>query len=193
MGNSAAEGVSAFGFLTVRYHYQLGFFGGLLTVNALGRPKEFHCTLPLRPNRAQEILYGAALIDFVCGEQIGLALAKRPKIAPSLLLTDSRAVAGLRRVHSTPLVLIDGSLGGDEPSGGSSRVELIRPESELPSEQLIGSSLAGRPIMVLRDCAADAEMAAQMWEELRPQIDLEEPFSRIVEALCEAHPSARAA
>lgn len=193
MGNSAAEGVSAFGFLTVRYHHQLGFFGGLLTVNALGRPKEFHCTLPLRPNRAQEILYGAALVDFVCGEQIGLALAKRPKVAPNLLLTDSRSVAGLRRVHATPLALIEGSAGGESAGGTPNRVELLRPESQLPSDQLISSTLAGRSIAVLAEHAADAELAAQLWEDLRPQIDLEEPFSRIVEALCEAHPSARAA
>jgi hypothetical protein len=193
MGNSAAEGASAFGFLTVRYHYQLGFFGGLLTVNALGRPKEFHCTLPLRPNRAQEILYGASLIDFICGEQIGLALAKRAKVAPSLLLTDSRSVLGLRRVHSTPLVLSEGSLSGDDAAAASSRIELVLPESQLPDDQLASGHLAGRPILVLGEHAADAERAIQLWEELRPQIDLEEPFSRIVEALCEAHPSARAA
>ena len=52
---------AAIGFYTVVPHEQHGLFGGLLVLNHNGRPLEFHCTAPLKPNRAQEILYGATL------------------------------------------------------------------------------------------------------------------------------------
>ena len=51
-----------------------GLFGGYLVLNLLGRPLEFHCTAPVRPNRAQEILYGPTLDPYLCGERIGQTL-----------------------------------------------------------------------------------------------------------------------
>ena len=49
------------GFLSVRYRSEHGFFGGYLIVNQLARPLEFHCTMPVRPSRSQELLYGKTL------------------------------------------------------------------------------------------------------------------------------------
>ena len=57
------------GFLTVIECARDGFVGGLLILNQLGRPLEFHCSVPVRPNRAQEILYGPTLCGFLCGER----------------------------------------------------------------------------------------------------------------------------
>ena len=58
------------GFLTVVEHPEFGLFGGYLLLNWAGRPLEFHCTAPLKPNRAQEILYGPTLEPFLYGEQM---------------------------------------------------------------------------------------------------------------------------
>ena len=55
------KSLPAIGFLTVTRDLEQGLFGGYLLLNALGRPLEFHCTAPVRPNRAQEILYGPTL------------------------------------------------------------------------------------------------------------------------------------
>ena len=52
------------GFLTVLEHPQHGLFGGYLLLNLAGRPVEFHCTAPVKPNRAQQILYGPRWIRF---------------------------------------------------------------------------------------------------------------------------------
>ena len=62
------------GFLTVLDYGQEGLFGGYLTLNLSGRPLEFHCTAPIKPNRAQEILYGPTLQSYLYGEQIGRTL-----------------------------------------------------------------------------------------------------------------------
>ena len=64
----------AIGFLTVTRDVEQGLFGGYLVLNFLGRPLEFHCTAPVRPNRAQEILYGPTLDPYLVGERIGQAL-----------------------------------------------------------------------------------------------------------------------
>ena len=67
------------GFLTVRKHPSRGYFGGFLVLNVLARPLEFHCTLPVQPTRAQQILYGATLDEFISGEQIARALILKAK------------------------------------------------------------------------------------------------------------------
>jgi len=65
MGNADAKSKPALGFLTVVDHPQYGLFGGYLVLTAAGRPLEFHCTAPIKPNRAQEILYGPTLHAFL--------------------------------------------------------------------------------------------------------------------------------
>src|SRR6266404_1210747 len=61
MSRRDAASEAAVGFLTVVSSEPHGLVGGYLVLNALGRPLEFHCTAPVKPNRAQEILYGATL------------------------------------------------------------------------------------------------------------------------------------
>src|SRR5260221_696610 len=59
------------GFLTAIEVADKGFVGGLLVTNHCGRPLEFQCTVPVRPNSTQEILYGPTLIPFLLGELSG--------------------------------------------------------------------------------------------------------------------------
>ncbi len=58
------------GFITTRSHRDHGYFGGLLLINTLGRPLEFHCTLPILPSRAQSILYGTSLDGFYVANRL---------------------------------------------------------------------------------------------------------------------------
>ena len=76
------------GFLTGLGSSNEGLIGGFLVLNAVGRPMEFHCTAPIKPNRAQEILYGNTLDGFVCGEQIAPALVSRTKAELAAVLTN---------------------------------------------------------------------------------------------------------
>ena len=72
----------ALGFLTVLEHEQHGLVGGYLILNLAGRPLEFHCTAPVKPNRTQEILYGLTLKPYLYGEQIGQTLLSKSKLSP---------------------------------------------------------------------------------------------------------------
>ena len=173
------------GFLSTRQHAELGYFGGLLILNALARPLEFQCTLPVKPTRAQELLYGPTLHDFVCGEQIAQALSVKCKLKPDWIFTDTPAVLGMTHVSKTNVVLVSSK----EPPQAS---ELILPVSRIQLRRLhvrdreLGVDLS---VPVARDEPdVDSLLAA-----IDANFDLAEPFQRIVEALLEAHPAVRAA
>ena len=96
----------ALGFLTIINNPQHGFFGGYLILNMSGRPLEFHCTAPIKPNRAQEILYGPTLEAFIYGEQIGQTLLKQSSHEPLMVCTDCEPALAVRQYVSWPVALV---------------------------------------------------------------------------------------
>src|SRR5208282_481003 len=115
MNNSRA----AIGFLTVMDDPQHGLFGGYLVLNLAGRPLEFHCTAPIKPNRAQQILYGPTLESFLYGEQIGSTLLGHAKTSPLVVCTDREPVLSLRDLVDVPVALVLPPAVGQVPEGTS--------------------------------------------------------------------------
>lgn len=179
MANSSDETVRCLGFCTVRVHAEHGYFGGYLILNAHGRPLEFHCTLPVKPSRAQEILYGTTLADFVCGEQIAKALTSKAKLSPQIILTDCAAVLALSRVSDLLVACVPSSESTNLPAGESVRTKQFK--------------LGDSNIQILRDDLHTEAKLRQLWQEWDVNIDITEPFQRIAEALLEAHPIMKAA
>lgn len=106
------------GFLTVVEYPRLGLVGGLLILNPAGRPVEFHCTIPVRANRTQEILYGSSLYPFLYGEQIARTLVSKAKSVPELLLTDSMPVLAVQDFTDIPVLFVnipEAVAGADDP------------------------------------------------------------------------------
>lgn len=91
------------GFLTVIEVSGGAFVGGLLVTNKLGRPLEFQCTTPVKPNRTQEILYGPTLKPFLFSELIGKTLIERLQVKPQLLLVDQPELLDLREHIELPI------------------------------------------------------------------------------------------
>ena len=106
MPNETPSQETTFGYLSVINSAEHGYFGGYLIVGPLGRPLEFHCTAPVRPSRAQQILYGPTLEPFLLGEQIAGAMLDAAKLKPRLILTDCEATLYVRSQISTPIVLL---------------------------------------------------------------------------------------
>ncbi len=106
MGIGGAKSMATLGFLTVVEHSQYGLFGGYLVLNMAGRPLEFHCTTPIKPNRAQQILYGPTLEAFLYGEQIGQTLLKQAKAEPLVLCTDCTPALAAREFVAVPMALV---------------------------------------------------------------------------------------
>ena len=94
------------GFLTVIDQSHGGLTGGYLVLNRAGRPLEFHCTVPLVPDKIQEILYGDTLQPFLYGEKIAQTLIQRSKLPVLSVLTNHAAVLPVQPLVSTPIVYV---------------------------------------------------------------------------------------
>jgi len=197
MTTSSSRSSQPVGFLTVCEHEAQGVFGGYLILNTAGRPLEFHCTAPVRPSRAQEILYGATLQAYLYGEQIGQALLEKAKTTPLVVFTDAPAVLTVRGFTSLPVACV--LTPGAEPAEPNDRsvppraLRLDEGRTGPPTPfalRLHTFHVGGHQLAVLQDHEEDAEVIAQRWEPLAAEFDLREPFGRIREAVDEARRSA---
>lgn len=155
----------AIGFLTAM-EADDAYVGGYLILNPMGRPLEFHCTAPVWPTRAQEILYGPTLLPFLIGEQIGGALLNKAKLNPRLLVTDTEPMLAARMTQPLPLICL---AKRDEPSS--------RPISDARTA---------------RGFEGDLESLEATWKSFGDALDLQEPFTRIRDAIGEAQKSRKA-
>lgn len=165
----------AFGFLTVVDQADFGLVGGYLVLNAGGRPLEFHCTAPVKPNRAQEILYGPTLKPYLYGEQIGPALLARAKTPPLVVFTDEPAALSVRETCDAPVLLVD------------------EKRDQQNVESLHAFSLGVQRVALENRFSSDEQHLLDVWKLHGQALDLLEPFARIREALEEAQKSSRAA
>jgi hypothetical protein len=176
---SSSKSAACLGFLTVVSQADLGLLGGYLLLNAAGRPLEFHCTAPVKANRAQEILYGATLQPYLYGEQIGQTLLTRSKLTPLVVCTDSEPVLAARDFTHFPLVLVA------QRCEAATNSEFRTQNSEF--------RLARNDVATAAHYASDQQAIREAWPAQADHLDLLEPFVRIREALEEAQKTARAA
>jgi hypothetical protein len=173
------------GFLSVKRHAEYGYIGGFLVLNLHGRPLEFHCTMPVKPTRAQELLYGPTIHDFICGEQIAKALLVKAKLEPPFIFTDCEAALAISIVRPTNIMC----LHPEAPTAReTSSLEL--PKSSADLRQL---SVGGHDLHVLAASQVAEKELLSLLQRLASSFELAEPFQRITEALLEAHPIAKAA
>ncbi|MDY0170690.1 MAG: hypothetical protein RBS80_29380 [Thermoguttaceae bacterium] len=204
MRQAASNSTSILGFLTVVEHPEQGLFGGYLLLNHTGRPLEFHCTAPIRPNRAQRILYGPSLGPFLYGEQIGATLVRHAKAAPLAVLTDCEFALAVREHIEPPVALVlppdSGSVQTPESDetpahsirfdGAHAGADALRPHRTADGE-LILFEVGPHQLAVPRQCEADRNALADRLAQLPAALDLAEPFGRIHEAIAEARKAAR--
>ena len=158
------------GFLTAIEVPERGFVGGLLVTNHFGRPLEFQCTAPLKPNRSQEILYGPTLVPYVLGDLIGRTLIEKVGVKPHLVLTERNDLLPMRELVSIPVACFDEQPATGESSGAAE-----------PSPCRLG-----RQILRFHAAHAEDQSVAQKGAASVPQdADLREPFERVREALNE--------
>ncbi|MGB7346007.1 MAG: hypothetical protein WBD20_17445 [Pirellulaceae bacterium] len=161
------------GYYTVVEDERMGWTGGLLILNSGGRPLEFQCTLPVRPSKAHEILYGSTLRAHLIGEIIGGLLLKKARTPLTLLCCDQAEALTLETVVDAPVVLV----------GEAAEID----EGPITSDSLSGSQsveFAGTHFWVPME---HAETVAALAESFGDIPDGVEPFDRIREAIKEAH------
>ncbi|TWU33764.1 hypothetical protein [Novipirellula artificiosorum] len=160
------------GYFTVIFDDRTGWTGGLLVLNRGGRPVEFQCTLPVRPSRAHEILFGATLRDHLIGEVIGPMLIKKCRTPLSLVCCDQIEALVLGSTAGVPVALV--TEAAEEEEG------------PIRSDMLVGATsvkLVNASLQVPIENAAAIEAIADRFVDLP---DAVEPFERIREAIREA-------
>jgi hypothetical protein len=194
MSNPGRKNTPALGFLTVLRHEQHGLFGGYLLLNVLGRPLEFHCTAPIKPNRAQEILYGPTLESFLYGEQIGQTLLTQSIIEPRLICTDQEATLSVREHTDLPVVLVLPSTSALQESSEleaatEKKYRLDGAHCGVPP--LMTFSLGRNRLALPFRLESDREEISARLSGVAESLDLAEPFDRIRDAIEEAQQAMR--
>jgi hypothetical protein len=162
------------GFFTTVEDAERGLLGGYLLLDHGGRPLEFHCTSPIKPNRSQEILYGPTLRPFLVGEQIGQTLVRKSSLAPTAVCVDSTEALELRNHVELPVMLVFGEEArGQQGAGNMAEARAGRNRLAVPSRH-----------------ARDLDCVDQFTATLPDAFDLTEPFERIREAIAEAQRNA---
>lgn len=168
MAQSGSQSRFHLGFLWVT-STDVGYVGGLLVTNHMGRPLEFQCTTPVRPNRTQEILYGPTLRPFIYTELIGKTLFERVNIKPDLLITSQPDLLELRAQIPIPVACL---------------IDEQQSPKELPDQTRIRLGL--QQVRFHPDFSDDAEIAADRSQKISKDADLSEPLERVKDALLEA-------
>lgn len=176
MSSSETKSQNSLGFLTVVDNGDAGCVGGYLILNMGGRPLEFHCTAPVRANRAQQILYGESLTPFVYGELIARALIDKAAIKPTVVFADQSETLCVQGLTQLPVVLLA------ERSAGTLR-QTARHQFEVE----------GFKLELAMQFEAQSETLSRYVRRFVETIELDEPFSRIRDAIDEAQRGARAA
>lgn len=180
-----AKSPPALAFLTVVEDPADGLFGGYLTLNLSGRPLEFHCTAPIKANRAQEILYGPTLEPYLYGEQIGQTLIEKATVAPLAIFTDRSAAMAVRRLADVPVALVLPNDAADQRASSPEqqwRIDSAHPRGEALSHFALGANR----LAVSERSMDDRRTIEQCLAEVADGFDLAEPFTRIVAAIEEA-------
>ncbi|MDA0660407.1 MAG: hypothetical protein O2931_12710 [Planctomycetota bacterium] len=167
----SAVGQPTLGYLSVHEDGATGAVGGLLLLNVYGRPLELHCSVPVRVNRAQSLLYGDSLRSQLYGHTIAVALWQAAEIRPSFLLTDNLDMLAFRSLSDVALAYLSGS-SADGTGLSATAAE--------PADELAGCRCLAAP--GYRD---DIVTIRTLWTELGPSVEIMEPFQRLREALRE--------
>lgn len=171
-----------FGFISVREIEGLGHCGGLLIVSQIGRPLEFHCSAPVPPNKAQQILYGKTYETFLYCEQIGLALIEKAKSKPQLLMANCGQLLSLNNLLDVPTVVLGDTENASYFQDPAAYGQLLHPTSFEIAGQTIWSPGADSQALKAARVLADS---------FTKTLPFEEPFERIEKAIEEAHAVAR--
>ncbi len=193
MAHSPAPTIAYF---TVVDDARTGWTGGLLLLNKGGRPLEFQCTLPVRPTRAHEILYGLTLRQHLIGDVIGPLLIEKCRTPISILCCDQHESLALSGGSAFPVALVReaserlGTASEKETSAEDSvdidvsgRSPDVAAPLGHPGTSLKTILLAGSRLLVAEN---QADRVREITLQLTDLPDAVEPFERIREAIKEA-------
>jgi hypothetical protein len=161
---SNTSGTLHLGFLRIVEIPAGGFVGGLLVTSRLGRPLEFQCTTPVKPNRTQEILYGDTLRPFLFSELIGKTLYDRLQVKPHVILIDQDELLDLREHVPVP-------------------VACLTPEDKRNLADQTRTEVGKQQVRFHPEHPEDLDVVREKTRAIPADADVGEPIDRVREAL----------
>ncbi|MCD0459528.1 hypothetical protein [Roseiconus lacunae] len=161
------------GYLTVVNDEYTGWTGGMLVLDRGGRPIEFQCTLPVRPTKAHEILFGPTLRAHLISEVIGKLLLQKCRTPLSLVCTDLAEALSVESYTHAPVVLVGEAAESEEG-----------PIADNGSDEFESVEFAGATFFAAIETVDQVTSLASKFGDLPDAI---EPFERIRDAIKEAH------
>ncbi len=179
-GPSRDDSEAQFGFLAYsKLRAEEGYHAGLLVTDPHGKPVEFRCTTPVRPNDVQRVLYGATLMPYILQELFALPLIRALRSSPRMVVVAEEEFLGARPASPVPL------LWARRQGESLQATDEVDRASEGASGLL--DSPAGRyRAVILAVHPQYREELSGLQEELRPlfaRMDIIEPFDRVRRAL----------
>jgi hypothetical protein len=163
------------GFMTAVEIGDRNFVGGLLVTDRFGRPLEFQCTTPVKPNRTQELLYGPTLVPFILGDLLGKTLLDRVSVKPSLIMTSRVEMLQLRTKVTIPIIYVEASTESDSKSATGNTARSASQEIRI-----------GRQTFRMHDeFTDDRSVIEKISLQLSDNANMHEPLERVGDALRE--------
>ncbi|MEQ8209768.1 MAG: hypothetical protein RH917_08035 [Lacipirellulaceae bacterium] len=179
----------AIGFLTAVESPQHGLFGGYLVLSLQGRPLEFRCTTPVKPTRAQEILYGKTLRPYLLCELLGHPLISQAQLRPELVVTNQNEMLGLSLLCDLPVGVVS-PIDGEAASDADRFIEKTGDLSLSRQPSLTSINTWGNCQVQFPEETQLEPNIRELLDRLSSYVELNEPFSRIEAALAEAQQAA---
>jgi hypothetical protein len=156
--------------------------GAILVTDEWGKPLEFRCTAPVKPNAVQRTLYGQTLMPHILVELIGLPLLQAVQEKPEVVIIREDLFFDLRRKADTPVVRVRRQ-GSDVKVQGDD-------EADKPKAVVIASESERFETIVMEphwQFAGDTDFCQERIRELFARWDLLEPFDRVSKGLEYVH------
>ena len=155
--------------------------GAILITDDWGKPLEFRCTAPVKPNAVQRTLYGQTLLPHVLVELIGEPLLRAVQERPEIIIIQENLFFDLRHKTDTPVVRLRRQ-GAD--------VKLSSEEAE-KAKPLVMASESGKFDPIVMEAhwqfVGDMDYSREKLRELFGRWDLVEPFERLTKGLEYVH------
>lgn len=179
-GNTSQPGKIAFlGYM--EFDNGASYRGAILITDDWGKPLEFRCTAPVKPNAVQRTLYGQTMLPHVLVELIGAPLLQAVQERPEIIIVQESLFFDLR--HKTDLPVVSLRRQGADVKVSSEEGEKSKP--------VVMSSESGKfdPIIVEThwQFSGDMDYSREKLRELFGRWDLIEPFERLTKGLDYVH------
>jgi hypothetical protein len=155
--------------------------GAVLITDDWGKPLEFRCTAPVKPNAVQRTLYGQTLLPHILVELIGAPLLQAVQESPEIIIIQDYLFFDLRHKTNTPIVRLQRQ---------GAEVKLSAEDGQKAKQGVVASESGKFDPIIMEvhwQFTGDMDCSRERLREMFGRWDLVEPFDRLAKGLEYVH------